>query len=243
MEGITTRITDNEIKQACKFAEQAYEENITNATRFDSKLGTTAFYLLKNDIQYIIFRGTNGDPSDWLMNLSAIPWRIHGKWVHGGFLAAQSSVWKQIRKCLDPSKKTYCIGHSLGGACAVITAHRLSNRHGRSPAFEDVRCITFGRPNVWLKSKTRLKDMVNISVVANSDIVAVIPKLFYQADSNQDIIYFGGDGNAYLNPTKEFRDGDRNLSSSISDHLMESSYSPRVKECKVRDFICDTSYL
>ena len=161
MQGVTTVLSDAEIKQACKFAEQAYSENIKGATRFDSKLGTTAFYLYKNDVQYIIFRGTNGDPSDWLMNLSAIPWRINGKWAHGGFVAAQNSVWKAIRKRLDPAKKTYCIGHSLGGACAILTAHRLVS--GKRPAFKDVRCITFGRPNVWLKSKKRLKEMVNVS--------------------------------------------------------------------------------
>ena len=238
MKGITTTLTDSEISTACSFAEQAYEDDIPDATRFDSRLGTTAFYLYQNDIQYIVFRGTNGDPADWLMNLSAIPWRIHGKWAHGGFVAAQSSVWKQIRKRLDPAKKTYCIGHSLGGACAILTAHRLTSNKKR-PAFKDVRCITFGRPNVWLKSKKQLKDMVNISVVAGSDIVATVPKFFFSADRNQDIVYFGTDGNDYLNPSKEFRDGDRKLSSSISDHMMKSSYSPRVQKCKVKELVCD----
>ena len=73
MKGITTTLTDSEISTACSFAEQAYEDDIPHATRFDSRLGTTAFYLYQNDIQYIVFRGTNGDPADWLMNLSAIP--------------------------------------------------------------------------------------------------------------------------------------------------------------------------
>jgi hypothetical protein len=241
MEGITTTLTDREINLACAFAEQAYGEEIGGATRFDSKLGTTAFYLYQNDVQYIIFRGTNGDPSDWLMNLSAIPWRINGKWAHGGFVAAQNSVWKPIRKRLDPSKKTYCIGHSLGGACAILTAHRLVS--GKRPAFKDVRCITFGRPNVWLKSKKRLKEMVNVSVVASSDIVSTVPRLFYSADSNQDIIFFGRDGNDYLNPTKEFRNGDRKLKESISSHMMETSYIPRVNACKVEGLICDKSSL
>lgn len=245
MQGITTELTDSEIKTACDFAASAYDESIPGATRYDSKLGTTAFYLFKNDIQYIIFRGTNGDPADWLMNLSAIPWRVHGKWAHGGFVAAQKSVWKQIRKRLDPTKKTYCIGHSLGGAVAILTAHRLVHRHGRSPAFPvgNVRCLTFGRPNVWLKSKTRLKQMVNVSVVASSDIVSMVPRLFFSADSNQDIIFFGSDGNNYLNPSKEFRNNDRRLKNSISSHMMDSSYIPRVNTCKVEDLLCDKSSL
>ena len=240
MDGITTRISKSEIEEACEFAERAYGDEIIGATRYDSKLGATAFYLYHNDCQYIMFRGTNGDPADWVMNLSAIPWRVHGKWAHGGFVAAQSSVWKPIRKRLEPSKKTYCIGHSLGGAMAVLTAHRLTSGYKR-PAFRDVRCITFGRPNVWLKSKKPLGDMVNISVVAGSDIVAIVPKLFFSSDSNQDILYLGADGNDYLNPTKEFRDNDRKLSNSISDHMMETSYTPRVKQCQIEAILCDIS--
>ena len=243
MQGITTELTDEEIKKACALAASAYDESIPGATRFDSKLGTTAFYLFSNDVQYIIFRGTNGDPADWLMNLSAIPWRVHGKWAHGGFLAAQQSVWKRIRKRLDPTRKTYCIGHSLGGAVAILTAHRLVHKHGRSVAFpvENVRCITFGRPNVWLKSEKQLKDIVNVSVVASSDIVSMVPRLFYSADSNQDIIFFSRDGKDYLNPSKEFRNNDRRLKDSISSHMMDTSYLPRVDQCKVEDLICDKS--
>ena len=233
MKGITTTLTNDEIEEACSLAEQAYDESIDGATRFDSSLGTTAFYIYSNDIQYIIFRGTQ-EGKDWLMNISAIPWRVNGRWVHGGFAAAQGSVWKQIRKRLDPRKKTYCIGHSLGGACATISALKLRN-------FHDVRLITFGRPNVFFKSKKKLENIVNISVVAGSDLVATLPKIFYQADINQDIIYFGKDGNNYLNPSKDFRDGDRRIGDSISDHMMDKSYTPRVKDCNVEELICDIS--
>ena len=231
IKGITTTLTNSEIEEACSLAEQAYDESISGATRFDSILGTTAFYMYKNDVQYIIFRGTQ-EGKDWLMNMSAIPWKVNGRWVHGGFAAAQGSVWKKIRARLDPRKKTYCIGHSLGGACATITALKLQS-------FENIRLITFGRPNVFLKGKRRLKDIVNISVVAGSDIVATVPRFCYSADSNQDIIYFGKDGNDYLNPSKDFRDGDRRLGDSISDHMMDKSYTPRVDDCKVEDLICD----
>ena len=79
--------------------------------------------------------------------------------------------------------------------------------------------------------------------MAGSDLVALIPKIFYQADINQDIIYFGKDGNNYLNPSKDFRDGDRRIGDSISDHMMDKSYTPRVKDCNVEELICDISTL
>ena len=232
MKGITTKLTDREIIKACSLAEEAYNDSIIGADKYESRLGTTAFYKNSNGQQYVIFRGTNGEPSDWLMNLSAIPWRVNGRWVHGGFAAAQGSVWKPIRKRLDPAKTTYLIGHSLGGACATVSALKLRN-------FKDVRLITFGRPNVMLRSKKTLEGVKNISVVAASDIVSLIPKIFYGADKNQDIIYMGSNNKNYLNPTKEFRDGDRKLGNSIKDHMMETSYTPRVKNLKVEKLVCE----
>ena len=69
----------------------------------------------------------------------------------------------------------------------------------------------------------------------------MVPRLFYSADSNQDIIFFGRDGKDYLNPSKEFRNNDRRLKDSISSHMMDTSYLPRVDQCKVEDLICDKS--
>jgi hypothetical protein len=235
MEGITTKLTDKEINKACSLAEEAYNESIVGAIKFESRLGATAFYLKSNGKQYVVFRGTNGDAGDWLMNLSAFPWRVNGRWVHGGFAAAQNSVWKPIRKLLEPSTPIYFIGHSLGGACATVSALRLTKRS----TFKDVNLITFGRPNVMLKSKKTMEGIKNISVVAASDIVSLVPKFFYGADKNQDIIYMGSNNKNYLNPTKKFRDGDRKLGNSIKDHMMETSYSPRVKNLKVEKLICD----
>ena len=70
----------------------------------------------------------------------------------------------------------------------------------------------------------------NVSVVSGSDIVAVIPRLL-TASPDQDIIYCGNDDKDYLNPPKEFRDQDRrsHLKELISDHMMDTSYKPRVE--------------
>jgi hypothetical protein len=50
--------------------------------------------------------------------------------------------------------------------------------------------------------------------------------------SSQDIIYFANTGEDFLNPTKSFRDEDRraNLKEIVSDHMMETSYTPRIEK-------------
>ena len=231
-------IEDWEIKLAASFSNQAYDESIPGAFRYDSKLGATAFYVNHNGSQWVIYRGTQ-EARDWLMNLSAIPWRAGKRWVHGGFAAAQSSVWKPIRKQLRMHRKTYCVGHSLGGACATIAALKL-----QAAGFEDVRLITFGRPNVFLKSKKNMNLTCNVSVVSGSDIVATVPRVAYGPDGNrkQDIVYLANASDIdYLNPSKEFRDNDRKgyLTEIVSDHNMTTSYLPRTDKLDLED-LCVT---
>jgi predicted lipase len=231
-------LTDSELKTAAKFSDAAYSESIPGAFRYDSKLGTTAFLVNHNGSQWIIFRGTQ-EAKDWLMNLSAVPWRVGKRWVHGGFAMAQASVWKRIRKQLKRNVKIYCVGHSLGGACATVSALRL-----QSEGFKSVRLVTFGRPNVFLKSAKNMNLKCNVSVVSGSDIVATVPRIAYGPDGNgkQDIVYLANDGLVdYLNPSKEFRDNDRkgHLKEIVSDHNMTKSYIPRVEKIDLEE-LCAT---
>jgi len=70
----------------------------------------------------------------------------------------------------------------------------------------------------------------NLSVVAGSDLVTLVPKMLFGADA-KNMIYHGNDGKDYLNPTKDFRDKDRKgyIKESISDHFMNTSYGPRME--------------
>jgi len=221
-------ITKSEIEKAAELAQAAYGDEISGAFKYESKIGACVFLKKTSDAQYIIWRGTNS-PIDWLANLTCIPWRVAGKWVHGGFAFQQNSVWKPVRKQLDPSKLTYCIGHSLGGAAATISAAKLVRAN-----FKSVKLITQGRPNVWWRSKTDLGADCNVSIVSGSDIVCTVPRTFGSAN-DQTIIFMANDGNDYLNPDKEFRRSDRlqHLKESVSDHMMDTSYLPRIKKLKL----------
>jgi len=226
-------IEEWEIKLAASYSQAAYGDSIPNGFRYDSKLGATAFYVRHQDHQWIVHRGTT-DVKDWVINAQAWPWRVGGRWVHAGFALSQRSVWKELRKHLNPKVRTYCVGHSLGGGNATISALRLAQE-----GFDDIRLITAGRPNVFWKSEKTMKGLTcNISLVAGSDIVATVPRVFYGCDgakaqaSSQDIIYFANTGEDFLNPDKSFRDEDRraNLKEIVSDHMMETSYTPRIEK-------------
>ena len=110
---MTLTVTKAELDLAARLAEQAYDDAIPGAFKYESKIGACAYLYKHDDKQYVVYRGTNS-AIDWAANASCFPWRVSGKWVHAGFAISQKSVWKPIRKQLDPSKVTYCIGHSLG---------------------------------------------------------------------------------------------------------------------------------
>ena len=230
-----TDVSQSDIQLAASLSAAAYEDSIPGAFKYVSKIGACAYLQKRNDTQFVIWRGTNSG-IDWLANIACIPWRVKGKWVHGGFALQQASVWKPIRKQLNPSVKTYVVGHSLGGACATITAAKLVGQN-----FKDVRLITMGRPNTWFRSKTPLGATCNISVVAGSDIVCTVPRTYGSA-ADQHIIFMANDGKDYLDPDKEFRDADRrsHLKESISDHMMNTSYIPRIKSLKLEKLCTDT---
>jgi len=146
----------------------------------------------------LTFKGSK-EPLDWILNLTALPLPYGGGLCHAGFGLAHWSIWRKIKKDLNPSKPLLITGHSLGGACAEISAALVSGH--KAP----VSMITFGKPNVWVKgcapNMSHLKHQV--SVVNGSDIVARIPRRFFGPSESQHMLYFGMDNNDYLNPSKE----------------------------------------
>lgn len=107
------------------------------------------------------FRGTEGTSSlvDWLNNLSAVPipfLSVTDGVVHGGFLAAYTSVRSQLievvltqmlneRTAGDSIRQICFTGHSLGGALAT-----LASLDFRSMLSDEVEVVnyTFGAPRV-----------------------------------------------------------------------------------------------
>lgn len=118
----------------------------------------------KNDI-FIMFRGTTKLKADWLTNARVGVQASSSGWpVHTGFNSAFTSMLPQIKDFLKNSKPTatiHCIGHSLGGAVASITANWLANNTSQA-----VKLYTFGAPKPGLaffaNSLTRKVGKTNI---------------------------------------------------------------------------------
>ena len=203
------------IERAASYSLQSYSD-IPNCIRIESWwTSTTAFVVIGEKVNYVVFRGTQ-QPQDWLFNISALPYRYNRRWAHAGFVTAHKSVWKRIRRLLDPNKRTVFCGHSLGAALAELSAHCCQD-------FTDLSLVCFGKPNVFLaRSKQSMTHLqVQISFVSGSDVVTRIPKLCYRPDKNQTMVYFDNDGRTIINPERDYVKTDFGLGDSVSDHSMD----------------------
>lgn len=145
--------------------------NIINVTYFDNN-GTQAFgFTWKNNV-YVVFRGTEitswedirSDISVWMVE------EEHGR-VHHGFKEAVDSVWDDIVQFLSKhrDKTLWWCGHSLGGACAVISANRVPNSV----------VYTYGCPRVGNYEYAMNYQVPHWRFVNCNDIVPKVPKLGY----------------------------------------------------------------
>lgn len=203
------------IKKAAKYALKAYDEDMDGAIKIEnSKTSTTAYIIEHARHQYVVFRGTQ-QARDWIFNLTAFPWRYSGRWVHGGFMMAHRSVWDKISPHLNPDKEIIFVGHSLGAALAELSAHRCRS-------LPNVRLITFGKPNVFLRpSKAKMKKLKSqVSFVCGSDMVARIPSIGFCPDAGQTLVYFDNWGKTWIDPPESYVRRDRGIGDAISDHDM-----------------------
>jgi len=104
----------------------------------------------KNEL-FVIFRGSTSanHNADWVSNARiGIEFSKNGMPVHIGFNSIFSSMLPQIRNFIKGSKNIqtiHCIGHSLGGAVASLTADWLT-----SNSQANVKLYTFGAPKPGL---------------------------------------------------------------------------------------------
>lgn len=101
----------------------------------------------------LAFRGSEETgTADWINDLKFMPTEypyVEGKadmMVHYGFMEAYKSVREAIIKAVkdSPMKKVVLVGHSLGGALAVLCALDM----GCNLPQKSVQCVTFGCPKV-----------------------------------------------------------------------------------------------
>ncbi|MCL6501525.1 MAG: lipase family protein [Pirellulales bacterium] len=136
------------------------------------------------NVAVIAFRGTD-DPADWLVNLKALSMRTpHGR-VHRGFASTYTKLEKEVMAALQKQqpKHLWVTGHSLGGALAVVCAHRLIEieklpLHG---------VITFGQPMVAKKGLADYLDKQLLGryarIVNGADIVPQVPPAYAHCGS------------------------------------------------------------
>jgi len=122
----------------------------------DDRIGTQAFVVAADGTGLLVFRGSEQQLNDWLVNFSTSRSDGPGGFVHRGFRDALDAVWTRIRARLKAHavRDLWITGHSLGGALAVLAAARcvlgdLSTGEGRPESGLTVRGVyTYGQPRV-----------------------------------------------------------------------------------------------
>ena len=198
------------LNMACSWAMNAYKKrNKVDAIHIESKWTSTTVHVAKRKtIDIIAFRGTQ-QGRDWLTDALVVPVPYAGRLCHGGFTLAHKAVWKEVKKHIDPKKRTLICGHSLGGALAELSASMLNGKH------DNINLITFGKPNVFFKGFKKPMTLDNqISCVQGSDVVARIPRFCYGPSKSQTMLYFSNTCLLYTSPSPRDRTRSRMPSSA-----------------------------
>lgn len=117
-----------------------------------------------------------------------VPDKITGINIHQGFLLSARDIYQQVQSELKPGYTVNTVGHSLGGAAALILAMML-DAHGHTIG----EVITFGQPKVTNISGSRTYEHLNIIRLVNpKDIVPMVPPLDPMDLMNMSIFWHQG---------------------------------------------------
>lgn len=127
------------------------------------------------DHHVIAIRGTKVMVPDWMTNLNiGFVSGPNNKDVHAGFMKAFNSLKPAFEKYVleHNPKHVYCVGHSLGGALATLTASWLQSKYAISTSI-----YTFGAPRVGNQSfATQIKAFIpTYRITHGMDPVPCIP--------------------------------------------------------------------
>lgn len=185
--------------------------------------GTQFITLETPKLLVLSFRGTEtNEPKDFLVDTNAIlvkpEWSSEeGVEVHKGFNQALAASWTKIETVINPAiaenKPIWLCGHSLGGALAVLAAHRLIKQGVQIDGARKKPSLgalyTYGQPRCGNKAfaeslESALSNRYFRSV-NNSDIVPLIPPPVKSYRHTGRVAYFNEFGDFVLDPPLWYR--------------------------------------
>ncbi|GAB3545533.1 triacylglycerol lipase [Actinopolyspora lacussalsi] len=187
-----------------KIAEWGFDRCRYFHSELDSSLpieDTQGFVAASADMIIVAFRGTEPKQlKDWLSDANALVESGpagRGK-VHQGFSQALDSVYQDVKAAVDEFRDNdqtlWFIGHSLGGALAMLASARM---YFEDPGLLADGVYTFGQPRTCDRGLAGDYDEVftdrTFRFVNNNDIVAQVPPepVFHHV---QHVRYFDTDG-------------------------------------------------
>jgi hypothetical protein len=117
-----------------------------------------------------------------------VPDELSGIDIHQGFLLSARDIYQQVRPAIKPGYTIDTIGHSLGGATALILAMMLD-----AQAYPVGEVITFGQPKVTNISGSGKFEHLNITrLVTAKDMVPLVPPVDITGLMNMSIFWHQG---------------------------------------------------
>jgi len=168
-----------------------------------------AVVLARDDVLFVAFRGTD-DVEDWLKNVEFIPAPTPWGTVHKGFLDALDSLWPSVSASIEHlrtrGQPIWLVGHSLGGALAVLAAARLQQRDTRVAGV-----VTFGQPPAGYGTfaETFARDFKAPLLRYANHVDAVVGVAFFTLTHVGDLRYFDTAGRLHRGKPallQQFRD-------------------------------------
>jgi hypothetical protein len=164
--------------------------------------------------QVVAIRGTaNLDNALVDMRIQLVPDARAGVPLHRGFAQAAAAVYDQVVLLLDRGRPVDAVGHSLGGAVAVILGMYLE-RDG----FAVGRVTTFGQPKVTDRAGAGAFAALAVTrVVVDQDVVPLVPQVDPR-DLERPGVYWHVGGEVVLFPGRYYAslDGRESMQRSLT---------------------------
>jgi len=177
-----------EIHQHAHLADAAYQD-VEKIRRVSAEYGyqltkhgivpsaDVQYFLLTHPatkVQLISVRGTANLENALLdMDVEMLVDKRSGIRLHRGFSSASQAIYNELKPLLNKQQSVYTVGHSLGGAVAVILAISLD-----VDGYKVGGVTTFGQPKVTDRSGAdKFKHLPITRVVNEKDVVPLVPHI------------------------------------------------------------------